>query len=601
LFLKIVEKQWLVNKTNNDFLEYLSRKASISTALAQIFVNRGIKDADAIRDFLSPSLKNLHDPFLMPDMGKAVERIKNVLADGTAVLVCGDYDADGITSAALLVSALRMFGLKTHYHIPNRITEGYGLSKEGVLKAKALGARLIITVDCGVSSEEEVSMAVSQGIGVIITDHHEPPERLPDAEAIINPHRIDSEYPFKYLAGVGVVYKLVQALFQTIPLNPWSPHHGGQASAPPEAGKPHLTKVGSGDLNTALEALLGLVAIGTVADSVPLIGENRILVTYGLKVLNSNSAGPWVNILRETSGIGDKELRSLLLSYTLIPRINAAGRLGQADEVVELFLTQDMAKASGIAYHLEDRNKERQRIEKDVYKSAVSMIDANKLDSAIVLYSSQWHPGVIGIVASRLAEMFYRPTFLFSVKDDIAKGSARSIPTFNLYKGITECAEILLAYGGHKQAAGLRLSVKNLPAFKERINSVVKNTLIPQDMAPTIEIDAAVELFEVNFNLVKELNLLEPFGNSNQSPLLGVKEAEVVDPRVVSNNHLKMRLKQKSVSIDTIGFSRGDLLNKIENCPDKSGLVDAAFVPCINEWNGTKSLQLNLKELRPSS
>lgn len=568
-----MEKQWLVNKTNKDFLEYLSRKASISTALAQIFVNRGIKDADAIRDFLSPSLKNLHDPFLMPDMGKAVERIKNALADGEAVLVCGDYDADGATSAALLVSALRMFGLKTHYHIPNRITEGYGLSKEGVLKAKALGARLIITTDCGVSSEEEVSMAVSQGIDVIITDHHEPPERLPDAEAIINPHRIDSEYPFKYLAGVGVAYKLVQALKQ-------------------------LTVNSEQLIET--EKLLALVAIGTVADSVPLTGENRILVTYGLKVLNNNSAGSWLNILRETSGICDKELRSLLLSYTLIPRINAAGRIGEADEVVELFLTQDMAKAKVIAYHLEDLNRERQRIEEDVYKSAVSMIDADKLDSAIVLYSSQWHPGVIGIVASRLVEMFYRPAFLFSVKEDIAKGSARSIPPFHLYKGITECADILLSYGGHRQAAGLRISVKNLPVFKERINSVVKNTLIPHDMAPTIEIDAAVELFEVNFNLVKEINLLEPFGNSNQPPLLGIKEAEVVGPRVVGGNHLKMRLKQKSVSIDTIGFSRGDLINKIENGPDKSGLVDAVFVPCINEWNGTKSLQLNLKELRPS-
>lgn len=580
MFFKIVEKQWLVNKTNKDFLEYLSRKASISTALAQIFINRGIKDADAIRDFLSPSLKNLHDPFLMPDMGKAVERIKNVLADGEAVLVCGDYDADGITSAALLVSALRMFGLKTHYHIPNRMTEGYGLSKEGVFKAKALGARLIITTDCGVSSEEEVSMAVSQGIEVIITDHHEPPERLPDAEAIINPHRIDSEYPFKHLAGVGVAYKLVQALFLELRVTSYE-------SRACLSGR-------------QVEDFLGLVALGTVADSVPLTGENRILVTYGLKALNNNSAGPWVSILRETSGTGDKELRSLLLSYTLIPRINAAGRLGEADEVVELFLTQDMAKAKGIAFHLETRNRERQRIEEDVYKSAVSMIDADKLDSAIVLYSSQWHPGVIGIVASRLAEMFYRPAFLFSVKEDIAKGSARSIPHFNLYKGITECADILLSYGGHRQAAGLRLSVKNLPAFKERINSVVKNTLIPHDMAPTIEIDATVELFEVDFNLVKEINLLEPFGNSNQPPLLGIKEAEVVGPRVVGNKHLKMRLKQKSVSIDTIGFSRGNLLNKIENCPDKSGLVDAVFFPCINEWNGTKSLQLNLKELRPS-
>ncbi len=557
-----MNRRWLVNRTNQEFLEYLSRKIPISTALAQILVNRRIKDTESIKDFLSPSLENLHDPFLMPDMKKAVERIKTALGNGETVLVYGDYDADGITSTALLVSALRMLGLKTFYYIPNRITDGYGLNKEGIRKAQALGVGLIITVDCGISSEEEISMAVSLGIDVIITDHHEPPKKLPDAMAIINPHRIDSEYPFKYLAGVGVAYKLGQALLH----------------------------------DSRLEDLLELVAIGTIADSVPLTGENRILVTYGLKALNNNSSKPWIHALKETAGIGNREFRSGLLSYTIIPRINATGRLGDANEVVELFLTQDIARAKGIASFLEDQNKKRQRIEGDVYKSALDMIDARNLDSTIVLYSPAWHPGVIGIVASRLVEMFYRPTFLFSVKDIVAKGSARSIPPFHLYKGIMECAEFLLSFGGHSQAAGLKLYTENLPTFKEQINFIVKNTLSRQDMTPTIEIDAGVKLFEVNFNLVKELNLLEPFGNSNQKPVFGAKGIEVVDPRIVGNNHLKMRLKQKGVTIDTIGFCMGDLLEKIEN----SYTVDVVFVPCINEWNGNKSLQLNLKALRPS-
>lgn len=569
-----MNKRWLINKTNKEFLEYLSRKASISTAFAQILVNRGIKDAESIKDFLFPSIKNLHDPFLMPDMGRAVERIRTALANGETVLVYGDYDADGITSAALLVSILRTLGLKTYYHIPNRITEGYGLSKEGIRKAHTLGAGLIITADCGVSSEEEVSMAVSLGIDVIIIDHHEPPvassasadspgrERLPDAMAIINPHRIDSEYPFKYLAGVGVAYKLAQALFH----------------------------------DSRLEDLLELVAIGTIADSVPLTGENRILVTYGLKALNTISSKLWILSLKETSGIGNKELRSDIFSYTIIPRINAAGRLGDANEVVEFFLTQDIAKAKRIASFLEDQNRKRQRIEEDVYKSALNMIDAHHLDSALVLYSPEWHPGVIGIVASRLVEMFHRPIFLFSVKDAIAKGSARSIPPFHLYKGITECAEFLLGYGGHSQAAGLRLYAENLSAFKKQINLIVKNSLSSEDMMPTIEIDAGVELFEINFNLVRELNLLEPFGNSNQKPLLGAKGVEALDPRVVGNNHLKMRLKQKSISLDTIGFCMGDLLERVES----SHTVDVAFVPCINEWNDSRSLQLNLKALRAS-
>ena len=579
-----MNKRWLVNKTNQEFLRYLSGKASISIPLAQIFVNRGIKDVEAIKDFLSPSLENLHDPFLMPDMGKAVEQIKTALAEGKTALVCGDYDADGVTATAILVSALRTLGLKTHYHIPDRITEGYGLSKEGVQKAKALGAGLIITVDCGISSAEEVSMAVSEGIKVIITDHHEPPKKLPDAAAIINPHIIGSdlsdksEYPFKYLAGVGVAYKLVQALF-----------HSSQPSTRAQAE-------GFTVHSSQLSDLLALVAIGTIADSVPLTGENRILVTYGLKALNSGSSKPWVHTLKGISGIGNKEFRSKLLSFTVIPRINAAGRLGDANEAVELFLTEDTARAKGIVCFLEDQNRKRQKIEGDVYKSALNMIDTSQIDSAIVLYSSEWHPGVIGIVASRLAEMFYKPTFLFSVRDAIAKGSARSIPPFHLYNGITECAESLLAYGGHSQAAGLRLYTSNLHVFKEQINSIVKNTLSPDDMVPTVEIDAGVGLFEVNSNLVKELNLLEPFGNSNQVPLLGVREVETIAPRIVGNNHLKMRLKQKSISIDTIGFRKGNLLEKIEN----NCSVDVAFVLSMNEWNGTRSLQLNLKELRPS-
>lgn len=571
-----MNKQWLVNRTNQEFLEYLSRKTSISTALAQILVNRGFKDAESIKDFLSPSLENLHDPFLMPDMKKAVERIRTALGDGETVLVYGDYDADGITSTALLVSALRRLGLKTYYHIPNRITDGYGLNKEGIRKAQTLGAGIIITVDCGISSEEEVSMAVLHGIDVIITDHHEPPKKLPDAMAILNPHRIGSEYPFRYLAGVGVAYKLVQALF-----------HDPRFT-------PHASR---------LEDFLELVAIGTIADSVPLTGENRILVTYGLKALNNSassrtddSSKPWIHALKETTGIGNREFRSGLLPYTIIPRINAVGRLGNTNEVVELFLTQDIARAKGIVSFLEEQNRKRQRIEEDVYKSALDMIDDRNMDSAIVLYSPAWHPGVIGIVASRLVNMFYRPTFLFSVKDGIAKGSARSIPPFHLHKGIAECAELLLAFGGHSQAAGLKLYAENLSTFKKQINSIVENTLSREDIMPTIEIDTGVELFEVNFSLVKELDLFEPFGNSNQKPVFGAKGIEVIDPRIVGNNHLKMKLKQKAVTIDTIGFCMGNFLKKIEN----SYTVDVVFVPCINEWNGNKSLQLNLKALRPS-
>ncbi len=553
--------RWLVNRTNQEFLEYLSRKASISVAFAQILVNRGVKDADSIKAFLNPSLENLHDPYLMPDMETATERIRIALQRGETVFVLGDYDADGITSTALLVSALRKLGLKTYFYIPHRITEGYGVSLRGIQRAQDCGAGLIITADCGISSYDEISMAISLGMDVIITDHHEPPEKLPPAISILNPKRTDSTYPFRDLAGVGVAYKLVQALIH----------------------------------DSRLEDLLDLVAIGTIADSVPLTGENRILVTYGLKELNSMACRSGIKAIKEVAGIGNRELRSGMLSYTIIPRINAVGRLGDANEVVELFLTQDEERAKSIADFLEEQNRLRQKIEGEVYKSALAMIENNDIEKAIVLSSPGWHLGVIGIVASRLVEEFYRPTFLFSIMDSMAKGSARSIPPFHIYKGIAECKELLLGFGGHSQAAGLKLLTENIPAFRRQINFIIERDLGTDDMSPILEIDAEVELFEVNFNLVKELNMLEPFGNSNEEPLLGAKGIEVIDPRVVGNNHLKMRLKQRNLSIDTIGFDMGNLLEQ-----DGLGLVDAVFTPCINEWDGGKALQLNLKSLRPS-
>jgi single-stranded-DNA-specific exonuclease len=562
-----MNRRWLVNKTNPEFLRYLSNKASISTTFAQILVNRGLKEPDKIREFLNPSIEQLHDPFLMPDVKKAVERIKAAMDNGETVLVHGDYDADGLTSTALLVSALRSLGIKTFYHIPNRETEGYGFGSAGVEKAKECGAGLIITADCGISSAEEVSSATSIGIDVIVTDHHEVPESVPEAVAVIDLHRRDSEYPFKYLAGVGVVYKLVQALVEDI---------------------------GVEKTDMDLGHFIDLVALGTVADSVPLIGENRVFVAYGLRQINSASCRTGLQALKAVCG-SDRQLRSMSLSFTLIPRINAAGRLSDAGDVVELLLTDDRAEADKTAAVLDEHNRNRQRIEKEVLESALSMIDRDAVGNAIVLSSHDWHPGVIGIVASRLVDRFYRPVFLFAVKGSVAKGSARSIPPFNLYKGISECAEHLMAFGGHEQAAGLKIEYEKLPLFRDEIDRVVRASLSDEDMMPTLEIDAGVELSDINFNLVKELTLLEPFGASNEEPVLGAKGVEFIDARVVGNNHLKVRTRQKKIYMDTIGFKKGDLLKVVES----SALFDSAFTPCINEWNGTRSLQLNLKALRP--
>jgi single-stranded-DNA-specific exonuclease len=553
---------WLVNRTNPEFLKYLSEKASISTISAQILVNRGIRDAASIRDFLDPSLENLHDPFLLPDMEKAVSRIREAVRKNETVFIHGDYDADGITSTSLLVSILTGLGLRTLYHIPDRITEGYGFSEKGIELARVCGASLIITVDCGISSMEEVDKARSFGIDVIITDHHVPPDELPDALAVIDPHRPDSDYPFKYLAGVGVAFKLVQALVK------WEDY----------------------------EDLLDLVAIGTVADSVPLIDENRIIVAHGLMGLNKRENRAGIRALRETVKIGH-DLRSEHLSFRLIPRINAVGRLDDANGAVELFLTRDKVKAEGLASILEDHNRERQKISGFVLKSALDMIDSDNPDRVIVLSSPEWHPGVIGIAASRLVEIFYRPVFLFSENGSSSKGSARSISPFHLFRGISECADLLIDFGGHRHAAGISILTGNLPAFRERINHVAQRELGDKDMIPTFEIDATVKLSDIDFDFIKELDRLEPFGKSNEEPVFGSKGVEVLDHRVVSNNHLKMKLRQDGMIIDSIGFGMGDFAESIKVDP----YVDVAFVAGINEWNGNRNLQLNLKSVRPSS
>lgn len=557
--------KWVVSRTNPEFLDYLSREASISRVLAQVLVNRGFKDAALIKDFLNPSMEFLHDPFLLPDMDRAVLRLKSALKKDETVLVHGDYDADGITSTALLVTVLRRLGIKTFWHIPNRMTEGYGFGYKGIEKAAECGAGLIVTVDCGISSAKEIADANSKGIDVIVTDHHEPPEELPAALAVVNPHRKDSEYPFKYLAGVGVVYKLVQAF------------------------------VGAyGDTPLRVEELLDLVALGTIADSVALVGENRVFAAYGLEEIRKDSCRPGLAALKEVAGV-DGQMQSGRLSYTLIPRINAVGRLGDANEVVDLFLSEDRDKVKEIAQHLDEQNRERRKIEADVLESAVKMIDPENPGSAIVLWSDEWHPGVIGIVASRLVGMFYRPVFLFSVKDSVAKGSARSIPPLNLYRAIVECSDLFMAFGGHHQAAGLKISTENLSAFRERMNAQVEKTLTPDEMIPVLEIDAVLRLSDVNFSIVRELSLLEPFGESNSEPVFATKEIKIVNHRIVGNNHLKMRLRQDRKDMDAIAFNQGDKVEELE----AASSLDIAFVPGINEWNGMKNLQLNVKAIRP--
>jgi single-stranded-DNA-specific exonuclease len=582
-FYANMHRRWLVNRTNAQYIEYLSRTASISPVMAQILINRGIKTPQDIYDFLNPKIADLSDPFELIGLRTAVERLQEAVKREEKVLVHGDYDADGLSATAILVSALKKIGLDACYFIPNRIAHGYGFNLAGVEKAKKLGVKLIITID------------------VIITDHHEPRRSidqqsaksssekpienkeqgfcaadsshidhghllLPDALAIINPKVSHPQSPLSNLSGAGIAFKFAQAL--------------------------DISCHGSCEMSNSL---LDLAAIGTIADVIPVTGENRLLVKEGLRLIE-NGGRQGLRALKKISGIDEREVKSGLLPFTVIPRINAAGRASDAGDVVRLFLTNSEDEAIAISTWLDGLNSERQRIEEEVYQEALSKLKNNGVRSAIVLSSEGWHPGIIGIVASKIAETFYRPAFIISTEGRTALGSARSIPPFDIYKGLTGCRELLAGFGGHKQAAGFRLNAENISSFEEMINTIVKETLVESDFTPSLEIDADVHLSHISFALIKELALLEPFGFRNPAPLLGSKGLEVVYPRVVGNNHLKMKLKQRSQSLDAIGFDMGSFFEKLE----VSTTIDAVFTPVINEWEGSRCLQLNLKAFRPS-
>jgi single-stranded-DNA-specific exonuclease len=581
-----MNRRWLVNRTNPEYIDYVSKISSISHVFAQILINRGIKTPEEISYFLNPHLSQLSDPFDMPGMKIAVDRILAASRNGERVLVHGDYDTDGLSATAIALKTLKMLGIDSHYFIPNRLEHGYGFNLVGVKKAKEIGANLIITVDCGITSFEAVALSKKEGIDVIITDHHEPAVSsqqsalsiqndnqqpitdnylLPDAIAIVNPKLSPFNFQLSTLSGAGVTFKLAQAL-ATI----------------------H-------DSRFTIHDFLDLAALGTMADVVPMTGENRLIVKEGLKLIE-NGTRQGLQALKKIAGINGREVRSGLLSFTIIPRINAAGRISDSNNVVELLLTDSEDKAYDLSAWLDNLNAKRQEIEEAVYQEALYQLNNKDIGSAIVLSSEGWHKGVVGIVASRIAEAFYRPTFIISIEGDIARGSARSIPSVDIYKALSGCTEFLTGFGGHKQAAGLELKSKNISSFEECMNRIVNETLDEEDFIPTLEIDADVDFSDINFNLTRELKMLEPLGFGNPEPFLGSKRLEVLYPRIVGNNHLKMKLRQRSQYIEAIGFDMARFFDRLE----VSTTVDAVFTPFINEWEGGKCLQLNLKAFRPS-
>lgn len=588
-----VHRRWFVNRTNPEFIRYLAQSASISPVLAQILINRGFKTPADINLFLNPDISQLSDPFDMPGMTMAVERIIAAGKRREKVLVHGDYDADGLTATAIVIHALTMLGIDCSYFIPSRMEHGYGFKDFSVSRAEEIGASLIITVDCGITSFEAAALCRKKGLDLIITDHHEPLRNtknmpgtgadreditlssvhfpaddsllLPDAVTIINPKISHAESQTFHLSGAGIAFKLVQALALAL---------GGKI---------------------ALHDFLDLAALGTMADVVPLTGENRLLVKEGLKVLET---GPRLGIrsLKNVAGIDGRALKTGLLLFTMIPRINAAGRVSDSQNVVKLFLTDSEDEAFALSSWLETLNTERQRIEEEVFQKALQQLNNREIRSVIVLSGAGWHKGVVGIVASRFTEMYYRPTFILSLEGHIARGSARSIPSFDIYKALTECKEFLTGFGGHKQAAGLEMETRNIPSFEERINTAAEKALKEQDFVPSLEIDADAELSDITFDLAREFDMLEPFGCGNSEPLIGSRGLEMLYPKIVKNSHLKMKLRQKGQALDAIGFDMASLFEKF--CTATK--LDAVYTPAINEWQGSRCLQLNLKALRPS-
>lgn len=558
-----MNKKWECYNLDNEKVEELVKKRHITNLLASILVNRGIIDGEKINVFLNPTRKDFYNPFLMPDMEIAVKRIVKAIENKEKIMIYGDYDADGITSITVLKKYLNEIGLKTGEYIPNRLNEGYGLNKDAISKIYNDGYRLMITVDCGISGLEEVEYANSLGIEIIITDHHEPAEKLPEAIAVIDAKRKDNKYPFNQLAGVGVVFKLIQAISTELKLEE----------------KEYLK-------------YLDLVCIGTISDIVPLVDENRVIAKLGLKLIEKTK-----NIgLKTLLNIADlKKIDSTAISFGVAPRINACGRMGFQEEALQLFLTEDSGEATKIAKRLVQFNQERQAKEKQIFEEVIEKIEKdNKDKKCIVLAEENWHHGIIGIVASKITEIYYKPSILICLEGDKGKGSGRSIPGFDLYTALTKCSDYIEKFGGHSMAIGITIKKENFEKLKEAIEKYAQESNI-SDIMPIINIDKEINLKNINIEEVKSLELLEPFGEANKMPLFLLRNLKIDSIRALSGGkHLKLTLKQDNNIVDGIGFNMGDL-SKEYLLGDK---VDVVGTIEINSFGNKENIQINLKDIR---
>jgi single-stranded-DNA-specific exonuclease len=562
-----------------DIPEPLQQLGLPKLALTLLF-RRGFKDKSSIEDFLNPSLAWLHNPKLLPDMEKAVERIIAAIKKKEKILVYGDYDVDGTCGTALLVRILKKIGAHVSFYIPHREREGYGLSETGVVFAKEQGFSLVITTDCGTTDFAEIEIAKNSGIDVIVSDHHEPrscaqvrgepKDTLPKALAIINPKRHDTNYPFRELAGVGVSFKLAWALLSA-----------------------------TGNTKEDLIEHLDLVALGTIADIAPLLDENRALAKYGMaKIKDTNKVG--LRALLKIAGLSGKTITPYEIGFLLGPRINASGRISEAAKAVELLITEDEIRAEAIAQELDLENQKRQKIEEEILLKATEQVERMDLDKKrfLVLADENWHEGVVGIVASRIVEKFYRPTILIALKEDRGKGSGRSIPGFHLYQALKNCEKHLLGFGGHKYAAGLTISRENIDKFSDLIDEYTRNNTSEELFQRKIFIDAKASLYDFNPEFLQTLAKFEPFGPENPEPAFATLGLEVVGyPKIVGKEHLKFKVREnKDRVMEVIAFGRSEAILKLVK-----GQEDHLDLVCVldeNSFAGKKKIQLKIKDMR---
>ncbi len=525
----------------------LSKKLNIDPLIIQILLNRGIKEEEDIESFLDIEKFDLRDPFLLPDMEKGIARVLEAIKNREKILIYGDYDVDGITSVSILILSLKRLGAILAYHIPNRFEEGYGLNKNILIKAYEKGVKLVITVDCGITSREEVELARELGIDVIVIDHHEQAESLPRAISVIDPKREDSTYGFRDLAGVGVVYKFIQALYSYINRE-----------------------------DETIEELLDLVALGTIADIVPYIDENRYFVKKGLEIINKLNR-PAIRALLSVSNLLGTKIDEEKVSFNIAPRINAAGRISSASPAVKMFLLNDYAEVLRYARLINNFNFERREIENAIFKSALSLIEERELDkeSVIVLSNSSWSIGVIGIVASRLARMFQRPVILFSVNGGIAQGSGRSVPGISIFDLLINLKDILLSFGGHEQAVGLKLEATFLPEFKERLKEEFSRLYPHKHIKKILEIDAKVSFGDLNDNFIKNLSLLSPFGIGNPHPVFLLTNIYLDNFSFLKNGtkNLKVVFEVNNREWRGMGYDFGHMEDRMVSLAQKVDLV----------------------------